>query len=318
MTMKRLLVFLLLALPAFGQGGIFNDTAFKDNPYGTAATITVGTEASSSSTCTPLASIYTDSALGSAKANPFTADSRGNYSFYASPGRYRVCITGTGITAYTYIVSVPAPDHNLLSSTHTDATAAAVARGSGVFGIGASPKWTKVATTTTGHYFLRNASGDIVESTLGAAGTGTCTNQFVVTLASDAAPTCNTVQTEDASAGLKTRIQSMTIFDPVTGDSGRVQFTIPKTATITRVWCNVKAATSVTIQLNKRLEGSPDTTGTDVLTASLVCITTGANTTSFASAGVTARAPTALTISAVSGTPDTLRVFVEYTIDDSQ
>jgi hypothetical protein len=70
--------------------------------------------------------------------------------------------------------------------------------------------------------------------------------------------------------------------------------------TITRVWCNVKAATSVVIQLNTRVEGTPDVSGTDNLTASLTCTTVGANTTSFASAAVTARAPVALTISAVT------------------
>jgi hypothetical protein len=107
----------------------------------------------------------------------------------------------------------------------------------------------------------------------------------------------------------------MTVFDPVTGDSGRVQFVIPTAATITRVWCSVKAATSVTINLDERVEATPDTAGTSVLTSNLVCDTNAEVTTTFTNAGIAARAPVALTISAVSGTPDTLRVFVEYTID---
>jgi hypothetical protein len=41
----------------------------------------------------------------------------------------------------------------------------------------------------------------------------------------------------------------------------------------------VKAATSVTIQLNKRTEGAPDTPGTDILTSSLACDTNGETTT---------------------------------------
>jgi hypothetical protein len=107
----------------------------------------------------------------------------------------------------------------------------------------------------------------------------------------------------------------MTIFDPVTGDSGRVQIALPNAVTITRVWCNVKAATSVTINLDERAEGTPDTSGTSVLTSNLVCDTDGANSTTFTNAGITARAPIALLLTAVSGTPDTLRVHFEYTID---
>jgi len=320
-TMKKLLTFLLLSSAAFAQGGALAGTAFKCNSDNVAggATIYVGTEASTGTPPAPLASIYSDSALSVSLANPTTADSCGDFpTIYAAQGNYRVYITGTGLTAKTTIMSVPSGSHALLSSSHSDVTAAAVARGSGIFGIGATPKWTKVATTTTGHYFLRNSSGDIVESSLGASGTGACTNQFVATLNSDSAPTCNTVQTEDSSAGLKTTTKDITIFDPVAGDSGRVQITWPKNVTITRVWCNVKAATNVVIQLNTRVEGTPDVSGTDVLTASLTCITTGANTTSFAAAAVTSRSPVALTISSVSGTPDTLRVHIESTVDDSQ
>jgi hypothetical protein len=40
-----------------------------------------------------------------------------------------------------------------------------------------------------------------------------------------------------------------------------------------------------------------------------------ATTVTFSNAGIAARAPMALTISMISGTPDTLRVFIEYTVD---
>jgi hypothetical protein len=107
--------------------------------------------------------------------------------------------------------------------------------------------------------------------------------------------------------------KDLVLFDPVTGDSGRIQFKFPYAVTITKVTCNVKASTSATINLDKRAEGTPDTTGTSVLTSGLACITTGASTTTFSSASVAADTPVALTISAVSGTPDTLRVHVYYT-----
>jgi hypothetical protein len=316
--MKRLLILLLLLSPmAFSQGGVFSDVAWKNNPYGTAATITVGTEASSSSTCTPLASIYTDSGLTTPKADPFTADSRGNFSFYAAAGRYRVCITGTGITAYNYIVSVPAPDHNLLSATHTDSTAAAAVRGGFLAVVGATPKWTQIAHGATGTYPKWNGT-DPVMSSLAASGVGSCINQVVTALTGDTAPTCTTPDTSYVSTGLRTFARDVTIFDPVAGDSGRVQFEFAKNVTITRVYCNVKAATSATINLNKRTEGGPDVGGTDALTSNLVCITTGANTSSFASAAVPAHTPVALTILGITGTPDTLRINIEYTVDTAQ
>ena len=89
----------------------------------------------------------------------------------------------------------------------------------------------------------------------------------------------------------------------------------PLAVTITRVACSVKAATSATIQLDERAAATPDTAGTNVLTASLVCDTNQEATTSFANASIAAQVPVALLISAVSGTPDTLRVYVEYTVD---
>jgi hypothetical protein len=93
----------------------------------------------------------------------------------------------------------PTP-HNLLSSAHGDTTAAAAVRGDGVFAIGVTPTWQRLAHgTTSGSYFKWNGT-DIVASTNAASGTGSptsCTNQFVTafTLNADAAPTstCSTV-----------------------------------------------------------------------------------------------------------------------------
>ncbi len=124
------------------------------------------------------------------------------------------------------------------------------------------------------------------------------------------------------AAGLKTiastlnsGVKSITIFDPVTGDSGRVQFYFPYAVTITRVVCSVKAATSVTINLDERAEATPDTSGTAVLTSGLACDVTSEASTTFSNASIAANVPVALTISAVSGTPDTLRVHISYTVN---
>lgn len=62
---------------------------------GTEATITVyaaGTVTAST--------IYSDTA-GTAKANPFTTDSVGRFSFYADPGLYDIKVSGSGLTTYT-------------------------------------------------------------------------------------------------------------------------------------------------------------------------------------------------------------------------
>ncbi len=112
-----------------------------------------------------------------------------------------------------------------------------------------------------------------------------------------------------------TGIKSMTVFDPVTGDSGRVQVMFPYAVTITSVSCSVKAATSATINLDERAFATPDTSGTAVLTSNLACDTDGATSTTFSNASIAANVPVALLITAVSGTPDTLRIYFTYTID---
>jgi hypothetical protein len=95
--------------------------------------------------------------------------------------------------------------HNLLSASHGDTTAAAVVRGDGVFAIGATPTWQRLAhPATTGGYFKWNGT-DVVASSLAASGTGTptaCSNQFVtgLTLNADAAPTSTCTTATLASA----------------------------------------------------------------------------------------------------------------------
>src|SRR4029077_21046601 len=58
----------------------------------------VCTSAATGQPCTPLAQIYSDSALTQDLANPTSTDRLGNYNFYASPVRYMIEISGPGIT----------------------------------------------------------------------------------------------------------------------------------------------------------------------------------------------------------------------------
>lgn len=110
-----------------------------------------------------------------------------------------VALGGTlTLTCTTCLTAVTA--HNLLSATHGDTTAAAAVRGDGIFAVGASPTWQRLAhPATSGGYFKWNGT-DIVASSLAASGTGSptsCTNQAVTafTLSGDAAPTstCTTI-----------------------------------------------------------------------------------------------------------------------------
>lgn len=62
----------------------------------------------------------------------------------------------------------PANQHNLLSATHTDSTAASVARGGLVTGQGGTPSWTLLTVGTVGQ-FLRSDGTDIAWSVNGSA-----------------------------------------------------------------------------------------------------------------------------------------------------
>src|SRR6266852_6470296 len=62
------------------------------------ATVRVCTAAATGQPCSPLGLIYSDAALTQALANPISTDGLGNYTFYATPGRYEIEISGPSIT----------------------------------------------------------------------------------------------------------------------------------------------------------------------------------------------------------------------------
>ena len=85
--------------PAHAQGSRKDDIVF--NSRGTplaGATIRVCAMPASGQPCSPLAQIFSDSALTQALANPTTTDGLGNYFFYAAPGKYEIEVSGPGIT----------------------------------------------------------------------------------------------------------------------------------------------------------------------------------------------------------------------------
>jgi hypothetical protein len=84
---------------AQAQGSRKDDIVFnaQGRPMAGVA-VRICTSAATGQPCTPLAQIYSDAALTQALTNPLSADGLGNYSFYASPGRYMIEISGPGIT----------------------------------------------------------------------------------------------------------------------------------------------------------------------------------------------------------------------------
>lgn len=112
-----------------------------------------------------------------------------------------------------------------------------------------------------------------------------------------------------------THIKSALIDTPVVGDTNKLQWTFPTAVTITRVVCAIGGTTSITIQLDERAEATPNTAGTNVMTSTLVCDADSQATTTFTNATIAARVPLNLQVTAASGTPTSLRVHVEYSID---
>jgi len=103
--------------------------------------------------------------------------------------------------------------HNLLSATHSDTTPASAVRGDGIFAIGTTPTWQRLAhPTVTGGYFKWNGT-DIVASSLAASGTGSCTNQVVTAVNADAAPSCNTVTSAYTSGTFPPNTEALALGD---------------------------------------------------------------------------------------------------------
>lgn len=121
--------------------------------------------------------------------------------------------------------------------------------------------------------------------------------------------------TLDADAELYTEIDSIVLLDPTTSETNEIQHKFATAITITRVSCSTDTGT-VTIQFDERAEGTPNTSGTDVMTSSLVCDNDSQATTSFTNAGIAADAPINLQITATASSPNTVRIHIDYTKDD--
>ncbi|MHB8754958.1 MAG: hypothetical protein ACYC92_08390 [Candidatus Acidiferrales bacterium] len=135
----------VMAMPALAQGGRHNDIALgRDGHVAPGASIAVCTAQGiigyGNSPCSPLATIYTDSTLATAAANPFVADSNGDYGFWAPPGTYQVQIYGPQIGTYIQTVTI--------ACVPNSATA-----GCGSTGTSQNNTWTGTNTFSADAYF---------------------------------------------------------------------------------------------------------------------------------------------------------------------
>lgn len=107
MKLYRLFIIFALTSAAWAQGGLYNDIALNSDgrPAG-GATIRVGTTAATGTPLSPAIVVYSNAALTTVKAQPFTADAQGNFNFYGAPGpaQVQICL---GTRCYTYLVNVP-------------------------------------------------------------------------------------------------------------------------------------------------------------------------------------------------------------------
>ena len=118
----------------------------------------------------------------------------------------------------------------------------------------------------------------------------------------------------DLATATRTHIQSSFIESPATNDDGRVQFKFPLNSTLQRVSCSTNTG-SITIQLDERGESTPNTAGTDVLSANLACDSDSQITTSFNDAAIAANAVLNMDVISKSGSPNAVRIHIEYTMD---
>lgn len=127
-----LLAVLLAPVLANAQGILYENIALG-NSAGTAkvlagATVRVCTAGDATVPCTPV-TIYSDVALATVKANPFSTDQNGNYSFYSAPGvKYKIQISSPNFTTVTHdyvLVAVAELAETCLASDQVGATAGA-------------------------------------------------------------------------------------------------------------------------------------------------------------------------------------------------
>jgi len=121
--------------------------------------------------------------------------------------------------------------------------------------------------------------------------------------------------TLDIDPELSSNCKSFSIITPTDTDDAFAQIYFNQAVTITEIICSTDTGT-VTIQFDERAEATPNTGGTDVMTAQLVCDDNSQTTSGFDNATIAAKVPLNLDVDAVASTPGVVRGHVCYDIDD--
>src|SRR5665213_2270525 len=112
--MKKILLLLAalltLSAAAEAQNSAYHDVAWANvsgfSKVVPGALITVCTQTAGGAPCSPKTNIYQAQASIIPTANPFNADSNGNFTFWAPSGTtVTVSITGVGVIGYSYQVT---------------------------------------------------------------------------------------------------------------------------------------------------------------------------------------------------------------------
>ena len=113
----------------------------------------------------------------------------------------------------------------------------------------------------------------------------------------------------------KTFDKSIGLIDPTTADDDKIQWMHGKAVTYTDIDCSTDAGTTVTIDMDHRVITTPNTTGTDIITGTIVCDDNNQSESGFADATIPANVPVNLSITATSGTPGVVRIHIRGTVD---
>jgi hypothetical protein len=122
------------------------------------------------------------------------------------------------------------------------------------------------------------------------------------------------IQTTQVSNPIRDNMKNVAIIDPTTADTNKFQFQFSAPVTLQEIGCSTDVGT-VTIQMDKRGETTPNTAGTNALTSSLVCDNNRQESSTFTSAGVAANQILNLQILAVASAPTVVRIHVNPRLD---
>lgn len=115
--------------------------------------------------------------------------------------------------------------------------------------------------------------------------------------------------------------KSFTILVPTAADTFLVKMAFAQAITIVRFYCSTDTGTA-TMNAEERAEATPNTAGTDVLSADIVCdsgtrtsCASGCDVNTISNGTIAAHAPLAFEIVSVASAPQVVNVHIDYTID---